>query len=138
MPKRLKSADLILSLVDDYPDFVVNIYICNSEKSLLFMCDFFASISDPPLKYSFENTEAIFMGYVGTKKKLPNPIGFIICQYNSAPGTFVHELFHAARYYFRLIGKRINEKKDETFAELLGALVDEFYKQCKLKGIKLG
>ena len=78
------------------------------------------------------------MGCVSTKKELPDPIGLIVCQYDSEPGTFVHELFHAARHYFRLIDKRINEKKDETFAELLSALVDEFYKQCKAKGIKLG
>lgn len=138
MAKRIKSADLILSLVDDYPGLVVNIYICGSEKSLLSMCNFFASISNPPLKKTFEKTEAVFMGCEVIKEEWPDPMGFIVCQYDSEPGTFVHELFHAARYYFRLIGKRINEKKDETFAELLSALVDEFYKQCELKGIKLG
>lgn len=138
MAKRIKSGDLNISLVDDYPGLVVTVYICSSEKKLLFMCNFIAAISIPPFKRSFENSEAVFMGCVGTKNKLPDPIGLIVCQYNSEPGTYVHELFHAARWYFRLLGKRINEKKDETFAELLSALVDEFYKQCKLQGIKLG
>ena len=74
--------------------------------------------------------------HVGLTTNSPNtindPVSLIVLKKNYPIQVVVHELFHAARHYFRLTGHRINEDYDEVFAHLLENMVEGFTKQSRV------
>lgn len=119
-----------------YPDCILEVAICKNQNDLKFICELITSIGNYP--ETFENTDAVFISFVHPYGGISTPFGLVVLQIDSPPGTHVHEFFHAARYYFKKVGKKINEEKDEPFADLLGDLINGFYNACEAGGIKFG
>lgn len=135
--KNYKGFTLDISTI--YPNCLIEVYFCDSEFTLPDLCEVITGMSDNKRfkTKDFKNTEAAFFAFENLESDdPPNPIGLIIFREpETDPGTYTHELFHAAQYYFKLIGKRISNRKGETFAELLGNLVNTFLIECGKIGI---
>ncbi len=125
MSKKWTEKGFLINMNDQYNHLNIEVFICEDENSFHNMVDLFHSMMNPPRKRN-DLTEAIFLEFTDSWKPIPNPIGLIILQKGYTLGVLCHEMFHATRYYFKLIDKRINNKKDETFAYILGDLIDKF------------
>lgn len=119
-----KKTDFTIDLSEKYPLLKIEISICKTEKGYERMIELFSAIGE--IKYTNPSgTEATFFALNDTNVPA-GACGLIFLNKGFDNSTIFHELFHAARWYFKLIGKRINENRDETFAHLLSDLVDKF------------
>ncbi len=119
-----KRTDFTIDLTEKYPSLKLEVCICDTEPSYDRLVDLFNWLGEFK-PFDASETDATFFGFVD-KNKPSNPIGLILLKKGFNLSTAVHELFHAARWYFKSVGKRINEDRDETFAHLLSDLVEEF------------
>lgn len=125
---KKKTGSFILDLtVKGHPNLKVEICITKTEKDFKRMVELFYSLAGKNPK-SLSKTDATFFGYLDNFGGFPDPIGLVILKIGFDTSTYVHELFHVARRYFKMARIRINKEKDEVFAHLLSDLVDEFEK----------
>lgn len=125
-----RKTDFTIDLTEKYPTLKVEVSICKTRESYDRLRELFYYMGGNHSVPTFE-TEATFFGF-----DPPSPLGLILLQKGFTTATFIHELFHTARWYFKLVGKRINEDRDETFAHLLSDLVDGFEREYYYEGEK--
>lgn len=115
--------DFILDMTDSYDRLTIAVLVCSNKKDYQEQTKKILDTLD--IKENFVKSNAV---HVAFREK--DPISLIVLTDGYPISVLVHELFHAARHYFKLHRRRINENGDETFAHLLSDLVTGYLDQC--------
>ena len=120
-----------LDLSKQYEHLKIAVCICPDEMAFYSQLSRITKIAKPRGK----NNRRVGGFHVAFKSsssgQIRNPTSLIILKKGYTIPVVVHELFHAARHYFKVTGHGINEDHDETFAHLLGNMVKAFLEQTQ-------
>jgi len=127
-PKNHKQVSFTLDMTNVYPDLFLECAIPEGIVAYHYFGDLYAVIWGGEVEGYTQGTVGVFIAnkHLEYRQTIPDPIGLVVMPKGFLIATMAHEMFHAARFYFRLMVWRINTERDEKFAHLLSDLMESF------------